>query len=164
MSTHNIIRSTLRKLKHTVIPDKHASDHHVHKHHDFERVVDLEGLAAIPVSSSSNQDNTLHITTRKTEISMADAHEQTKQNSAIVMLDVRYRHEYKNGHIKGAVNIPIDELEDTVVDLIPDKKTTIYCYSQGINRASHAVQKLRHLGYRNAYNAGSIEDWEGEME
>jgi rhodanese-related sulfurtransferase len=50
--------------------------------------------------------------------------EQDKEN---ILLDVRTEEEYKNGHVKGAVNIPVDSLRDRLNELDKDKNIIIYC-------------------------------------
>lgn len=45
----------------------------------------------------------------------------------IIILDVRTEIEYKTGHIKGSVNIPVDRLRERIVQLPRNKKIVIYC-------------------------------------
>lgn len=47
--------------------------------------------------------------------------------SKTILLDVRTKSEWDNGYIKGAVNIPVDELRDRLSELTKDKRIIIYC-------------------------------------
>jgi CoA-disulfide reductase len=48
-----------------------------------------------------------------------------KENS--ILLDVRTEMEYNNGHIEGAVNIPVDELRERLDELDKNKEILEYC-------------------------------------
>ncbi|MBI4686554.1 MAG: sulfurtransferase [Nitrospirae bacterium] len=65
-----------------------------------------------------------------------------------VIVDVRDRDEYKAGHIKGAINIPVDELADRVSEIPRDKKVLLQCTS-GL-RAEMAYHILIEKGLTNA--------------
>jgi len=70
----------------------------------------------------------------------------------VLYLDVRSRLEFSNGHIEDAVNIDVEELENNVGDLIPNKDRIIIVYCQSGNRSAVASKKLIELGYKNIYN------------
>jgi peroxiredoxin family protein/TusA-related sulfurtransferase/rhodanese-related sulfurtransferase len=44
-----------------------------------------------------------------------------------ILVDVRSDEEYNNGHVDGAVNIPVDSLRDRLSELNPDKTIVEYC-------------------------------------
>ena len=44
-----------------------------------------------------------------------------------ILVDVRSEEEYNNGHVKGAVNIPVDSLRDRLTELDPNKTIVEYC-------------------------------------
>lgn len=81
-----------------------------------------------------------------------------------VILDVRTAAEYAEGHIKGAINIPNEEIgADEITDL-PDKNQIIYVYCRSGNRSKQAAAKLVDLGYTNIIEIGGILDWTGDIE
>lgn len=45
----------------------------------------------------------------------------------IQLLDVRTIAEYKEGHLSGAMHIPVDELRERLAELDPEKETVVYC-------------------------------------
>ena len=68
-----------------------------------------------------------------------------------VILDVRTPGEFKTGHIKGAVNIPLDKLSSGLSKL-SKSKPVITCCASGM-RSSAAAAQLKKAGY-DAYNGG----------
>ena len=73
-------------------------------------------------------------------------------NKAII-LDVRTKDEYNSGHIKGSINIPVQNLNAQLSKLKKDK-TIITCCASGA-RSSVAKSILKQNGFENVYNAGS---------
>jgi len=74
------------------------------------------------------------------------------KNGAIIV-DVRTRGEYAGGHVKGAVNIPLDTLSSNL-DKFKDKgKPIITCCASGMRSAS-AKGILKSKGYTEVYNGG----------
>ena len=61
-----------------------------------------------------------------------------------IIVDVRTKEEYAEGHVVGAINIPYDEIDENV-DL--DKSKTIYVYCKSGTRSNIAYQNLKELGY-----------------
>jgi len=72
------------------------------------------------------------------------------QNS--VLLDVRTPGEHARERIKGSINIPVDEIESKVEEILPDKDKTIYVYCMSGSRSAMGAQILKSLGYKNVYD------------
>ena len=72
-----------------------------------------------------------------------------------VLLDVRMPQEYREGHIPGSKNVPLQQL-DKISTVANDKETAlfVYCYSGG--RSRQAASRLQHMGYTNVQNIGGI--------
>ena len=87
----------------------------------------------------------------------------TEMTDEYVLLDVRTVEEYEERHIEGALNIPLDELEDTAERLLTDKKQTIFVYCRSGNRSQEGSQILVELGYSNVIEMGGINDWKGQI-
>ncbi len=72
-----------------------------------------------------------------------------------LVVDVRTREEYAGGFYPGAVNIPLNELEERYSELgNKDREITLYCASGG--RSASAVSFLKSLGFTNLTNGGGI--------
>ncbi len=78
--------------------------------------------------------------------------------SGALVIDVRQPNEYEEGHIPGAVNIPLRELGANVDKIPTDRQVFVYCKSG--YRAGLAVSSLRMMGYDNALSySGSWLAW-----
>lgn len=74
------------------------------------------------------------------------------RNGAII-LDVRTPGEFSSGHIKGAINIPVDQLSKNLAKLKDKNKTIITCCASGMRSAS-AKGILKSNGYTDVHNGG----------
>ena len=84
-----------------------------------------------------------------------------KENSTI-LLDVRTREEYKEGHIPGSINVELDYI-DSVTDVIKDKDSKIYLYCRSGHRSGIALNRMKELGYTDLTNIGGIMHYKGEI-
>ncbi len=74
-------------------------------------------------------------------------------NDGAVILDVRTPGEYAGGHIKGSINIPVDQLKSKMSSLKKDK-VIITCCASGMRSAS-ARGMLKASGFAEVHNGGS---------
>lgn len=70
----------------------------------------------------------------------------------VMLVDVRSPEEFRAGHKEGAVNIPVDDVEDLVPRLVPDKDTVLLLYCRTGKRADRALDILKKMGYRKVEN------------
>lgn len=70
-----------------------------------------------------------------------------------IILDVRSEDEYNNGHVVGAINIPVDKIENEIQF---DKDKTIIVYCQSGKRSKLAKEILEELNY-NVYDLGAYD-------
>lgn len=77
---------------------------------------------------------------------------ELKKKGAII-LDVRSKSEYDAGHIRGSVNIPVDQLTHNLGKLKDKNKPVITCCASGA-RSAAAKNLLKSLGYTEVYNGG----------
>ncbi len=75
-----------------------------------------------------------------------------------ILLDVRTPGEYKLEHLPGAVNLPVDQVENKIASIAPDKTTPLTVHCAVGARAARAKAKLDGLGYTNVRNLGSYEN------
>ena len=75
-------------------------------------------------------------------------------NEGAIILDVRTKGEYGSGHIKGSVNIPVDQLNKNLQKFKDKKRPIITCCESGMRSAS-AKGILTSNGFTNVYNGGS---------
>lgn len=73
-------------------------------------------------------------------------------NGGGFLLDVRTKEEYEKGHIKGSINLPLDEIRDNTDKLPQDKNAPLYITCQVGQRGYVAARILIGEGYTNLYN------------
>ncbi len=70
----------------------------------------------------------------------------------LLILDVREPKEFDQGHLKGAINIPLRRFMKRL-DLVPrDRTTTVLLVCRTQHRSNYVMEALRELGYQNVYN------------
>ncbi len=79
-----------------------------------------------------------------------------------VLLDVRTAEEYRDGHIDGSVNVPLDRIS-SIENTVKDKSTPIYVHCLSGGRSVQAVAYLKQIGYTNATNIGGISSYRGKV-
>lgn len=82
----------------------------------------------------------------------------------IHLIDVRTVAEFEEEHIKGALNLPLDELEDIVGQAVPNTSDILVIYCRSGNRTKVAAAILEDLGYKVILDAGGILDYEGQLD
>ena len=98
------------------------------------------------------------------QISQEEAKEMMDAGDAVV-LDVREQSEYDEGHIPGAVLLPVGSIdEDTAAAVIPEKSATVLVYCRSGNRSKTAAAALAELGYTDVCELGGINTWPYEIE
>jgi rhodanese-related sulfurtransferase len=85
------------------------------------------------------------------EVNKKDLRELHKEGA--VIMDVRSRSEFDGGHIKGAINIPVDTLATNLTKLGDKDSYIITCCASG-GRSSIAKSILTSAGYKNVHNGG----------
>ena len=70
-----------------------------------------------------------------------------------IILDVRSKGEYADGHISSSINIPVDTLSNNLAKLKDKNQTIITCCASGMRSAS-AKSILKSNGYSQVYNGG----------
>ena len=96
-------------------------------------------------------------------ITMEDAAVLLESENDYLLLDVRTEQEYFSGHIPGAVCIPNEDIDETVVEALPDQEQVIFVYCRSGNRSKQAAEKLANLGYTNIVEIGGVKDWNGDL-
>jgi phage shock protein E len=96
---------------------------------------------------------------RITEISPHDAAEKMKSNNA-VMIDVRDKEEWDEGHIPGATHMSRGTIEFDIEEKVPDPNAMIICHCGGGGRSALAAESLQKMGYKNVHSmAGGFKAW-----
>ncbi len=79
-------------------------------------------------------------------------------NADHILIDVRTPSEFKNGHVPGAINIPLDQLQARIDEIPTDKPIVVICASG--NRSQTGAKRLANAGYDRVYNLkGGTMSW-----
>ena len=81
----------------------------------------------------------------------------------VIIVDVRTKEEFMQGHIDGAILMPIQTLADTAAQELGDKHQIILVYCRSGNRSKQAARLLMDMGYLHVYDFGGINTWDGEI-
>ena len=101
--------------------------------------------------------------TVKVHESLAHQHEAGPEHQDIVLVDVREKHEWSEGHIPGALHVPRGYLELQVEEAVPDKTKTVVLYCAGGIRSLMAGTTLQQMGYKEVISmAGGFGAWKGK--
>jgi rhodanese-related sulfurtransferase len=94
-----------------------------------------------------------------TEISPEDV-AQKLQNAEAVVIDVREKDEYDEGHIPHAINLSRGTIELDIEEKVPDPNAMIICHCGGGGRSALAAESLQKMGYKNVRSmAGGLRAW-----
>ena len=78
-----------------------------------------------------------------------------------VVIDVCEAGEYAAGHISGARNVPLSQLEAQLPQVVKSKTTPVILVCQAGVRSGRALGVARKLGYENAQSlAGGLKAWQ----
>jgi phage shock protein E len=93
---------------------------------------------------------------RMGQISGLKARELVQSGAKLV--DVRSPGEFNQGHLPGAVNVPLQEIGARLKSLgAKDKPVVLYCASG--TRSAMAVSALKNAGYQQVFNLGGMGRW-----
>ncbi len=81
------------------------------------------------------------------------------RDGLVTVLDVRPPEEYAAGHVPGAVNVPLTELEDYLARLDPEQEVVAYCRGPHCVLAFDAVARLRREGLKARRLEDGFPEW-----
>ena len=85
-----------------------------------------------------------------------------KKTDGAVLLDVRTVEEYRDGHIEGSVNLPLDRIA-AIESMVKDKNTPLFVHCLSGGRSRQAVAQLKKTGYHHVRNIGGIGNYRGKV-
>ncbi|MBA7571692.1 Thiosulfate sulfurtransferase GlpE [subsurface metagenome] len=94
-------------------------------------------------------------------LSVDEAYQAYISDGGYVFVDVRSVSEYEDGHIEGAILMPLSEIADRLSELPMDKPIVVYCNGSGCNRSGAAAIILINSGFTEVYDLGGtgIIEW-----
>jgi phage shock protein E len=96
------------------------------------------------------------VLTRGGNVGSAQARQLVQAGARLV--DVRTPSEFAAGHIPGAINIPLQQLDSRLTELQPkDTPVVLYCRSGG--RSGSATRVLKNAGFAAVHYLGPMSRW-----
>jgi rhodanese-related sulfurtransferase len=112
------------------------------------RLAELERLVRDEFTSRSGAE----------PVSLEELLERARRDD-VVVLDTRPAHEYRAGHIRGALSVPVDELQDRLRRLPKSREYVAYCRGPYCVYADRAVEILRASGRRARRLRDGFPEW-----
>ena len=95
------------------------------------------------------------------DINVNELKDKIFNREEVVLLDVRTKEEYEQGHLENSILVPYDELEKRHKELNIDTDLMVVIYCRSGRRSLIAASMLERLGYKNLFNVlGGIVEWE----
>ena len=73
------------------------------------------------------------------------------QKEEAILIDVRSNQEYQEGHLNGAINIPVYDIEKSIDKIVKNKNNIIILYCSSGYRSENAKEILEKLGYNSVF-------------
>ena len=73
----------------------------------------------------------------------------------VAVVEVLGSDQYENGHLPGALNVPLGEqFDDAIQQAVPDKEqeVVVYCANESCPASPKAGHRMEELGYRHVYD------------
>ena len=85
------------------------------------------------------------------EISYKELNEFMKEKKGF-LIDVRSNQEYEEGHLNGAINISVYNIEKEIRNVVKNKSDIIILYCSSGTRSKEVKSILENMGYTEVYN------------
>ncbi len=123
--------------------------------------VALRGVAESRLAEMQQLAQEFHSTRDEGNVvSRDEAASLSRQNA--VLLDVRPRPEFEAGHLRGAINIPLEDLPDSLDQLPRDRRIIAYCRGLYCLLADEAAALLLANGFDVVRLDGGWPEWQSE--
>lgn len=73
-----------------------------------------------------------------------------------LFIDVRSAGEFASGYLDGAVSLPLDQLQQGIAQLAPDRDRELVLYCASGARSAFGCAVLQQMGYSRATNGGGV--------
>lgn len=98
------------------------------------------------------------------DISIEESKKLINEGEVTLILDVRNEDEFAEGHLKNSIQIPVDELKESLGDIEKFKDELVLVYCKTGNRSADAMDILKENGFTNlVHMKDGISKWDGEI-
>jgi rhodanese-related sulfurtransferase/DNA-binding transcriptional ArsR family regulator len=153
----------LQQLKAVGLVEAHRDGKHIRYRLADERV--LDAIANLRVLAEANLKEVGHLVASYLQsrdglepVPATELLERARQG-LVTVIDVRPQAEYLQGHIAGALNIPLDQLKQRLKELPPDREIVAYCRGPWCVLSFEAVARLRNAGIAARRLEEGLPEW-----
>lgn len=120
--------------------------------------------AADPPSASGTADPSPNLPSMERgvmrEIDIAQFKTDRDAGSVPILFDVRTPGEFADGHVPGAINVPLDQVPDRLADFAPHRSQEVYLICRSGGRSANAGRFLQSHGYKVVNIMGGTMGWQ----
>ena len=99
------------------------------------------------------------------DISIDESKKLINDGEVTLILDVRNEDEFAEGHLKNAIQIPVNELKENLSDIEKFKDELVLVYCRSGKRSAEAMDILKENGFKNlVHMKDGISKWDGDVE
>ncbi|WP_300262481.1 rhodanese-like domain-containing protein [Clostridium sp.] len=99
------------------------------------------------------------------DISIEESKKLIDEGEVTLILDVRNEDEFAEGHLKNAIQIPVDNLKESLSDIEKFKDELVLVYCRSGKRSAKAMDILKENGFKNLIHMkDGISKWDGDIE
>jgi rhodanese-related sulfurtransferase/DNA-binding HxlR family transcriptional regulator len=153
----------LQQLKATGLVEARRDGKHVRYRLADDRVVDAVGtlrvLAEAQIDAVGNLLASYLLSRDALEPVPASDLLERARDGLVTVIDVRPPEEYTQGHIPGALNIPLDKLRTRLRELPRDREVVAYCRGPWCVLSFEAVARLREEGIEARRLEDGLPEW-----
>jgi predicted heme/steroid binding protein/rhodanese-related sulfurtransferase len=92
-------------------------------------------------------------------VSAGEVRAWMETDKSVVLIDVREKDEFDEGHLPGAINIPYNEIEGRLAEFDRERRQVLYCIASSW-RAPYSANLLADHGFTNVYVLeGGVAAW-----
>ena len=153
----------LQQLKATGLVDARRDGKHIRYTLGDERVLDavaaLRGIAEAHIGAV--EDLVASYLKGRDALEPVPANDllERVRDGLVTVLDVRPPEEFAQGHVAGALNVPLDRLQERLKDLPPDREVVAYCRGPWCVLSFEAVARLREAGFEARRLQDGLPEW-----
>lgn len=153
----------LQQLRQAGLVEARREGVHIHYRMSGDDVLDIiDGLRTLAESRLAEVERLVSSYLKQRDdleaVAADDLMERTK-GGLVSLIDVRPAEEFVQGHLPGAINLPLTDLENQLDNLPHERDVVAYCRGPWCVLAYEAVSLLRKRGYRARRLEGGLPEW-----
>ena len=121
--------------------------------------ITLVGCSSTSTSTSSSDNNTNTVVKAMSGEDLNKIEKDDKEKEKYLVIDVRDAKEYKEGHVKHAINIPHTDIEKEAERISAWKEKPVVVYCNTGKKSKEAAEKLTKAGFKDVSDAKGVKEY-----